>query len=329
MEGDPVPVATRVALSPANFNAVSVSASASGILAYRGYAEERQLSWVDRSGRPIALVGGPDVGQPGFGKLSPDGRTLALGRTVNGNTDIWLIDMERGVPRRFTFEAVRDRTPMWSPDGARIVFASERTGVFDLYERAVDGPGTEKLLLASPEAKIVEDWSPDGRFILYQVQNPKTDRDLWVLPVTGGKPLPVAQTPSAEQVGRFSPDGRWVAYSSSETGQSEIYVQPFPGPGGKVQISTGVMNLSGLIGGGAEWRRDGREFFYLGLNNRVMAVPIAISGSTLKAGTPQALFTVATGGFLASADGQRFLVSTVTAPPAPITVVLNWAGLKK
>ena len=166
MQGDPVPVTTRVALNPAAFNVVAVSTSAGGVLAYRAYAEERQLSWMDRSGRQIATLGRPDVGQPTFGKLSPDGRTLSLGRTVNGNTDIWLIEIERGVPRRFTFEPVRDRSAMWSPDGGRIAFASERTGVFDLYERAVDGSGPEKLLLASSEAKIVEDWSPDGRFIL-------------------------------------------------------------------------------------------------------------------------------------------------------------------
>ena len=118
---------------------------------------------VDRSGRQVAMVGGLDVAQrmafAGPGRLSPDGRTLALPRTVNGNTDIWLIDLERGVPRRFTSEAVRERTPIRSPDGRRLAFASEQTGVFDIFERAFDGSGREKSLLASPEAKVLEDWS--------------------------------------------------------------------------------------------------------------------------------------------------------------------------
>ncbi len=322
MEGDPVPVATHVTLTPGNFNAIAASPSRSGLLAYRANDGARQSFWVDRVGRQIGMLGGPDAAQPSSDEgLSPDGRTVVRQRTVNGNTDIWLIDVERGMPRRFTFEAVRERTPVWSPDGRRIAFASERTGVFDIYERPVDGTATERLLVGSADAKIVEDWSPDGQFVLYTVQNPQTGFDLWVVPVTGDrKPVPVARMPFAERAGRFSPDGRWIAYSSDETGQGEIYVQPFPGPGGKVQISTGG-------GGVAQWRHDGRELFYMGTNNRVMAVAIAISGSALKAGAPVALFTAPAGsGFVASADGQRFLVSTVTTDPAPITVLLNWAG---
>lgn len=155
------------------------------------------------------------------------------------------------------------------------------------------------------------------------LQNPKGDNDLWFLPLAGDrKPLAITQTPFDENGGRFSPDGRWIAYQSDESGENEIYVQPFPGPAGKFQVSTG--------GGAASlWRRDGRELFYRDQNNRVMAVPIAVSGTTLKGGTPVMLFTAPTVDFVASPDGQRFLVSTVTADPAPVTLLLNWAGLRR
>lgn len=331
MVGEPVPLATRVALAPGNFNRIAVSTSASGGVAYRTNAEERQFSWVNRSGRQIGVVGEPDVAQPwgtagGDGSLSPDGRRLALARTVNGNTDIWLVDVEGNLSRRFTTEAVREHTPIWSPDGRRVAFASERTGVFDLYARTVDGSAAETLLRSSPEPKHFEDWSPDGRFVLYHEQHPSTNRDLWALPVAGdSKPLLVANTPFEERNGRFSPDGRWIAFFANETGQGEIYVQPFPGPGGKVQIATGVPSSTT----GVQWRRDGREIYYVGSSNRVMAVPIAITGTEVKAGTPTALFTGPAGGFLAAPDGQRFLVSTITQEAAAITVLLNWAGLHR
>ena len=323
LAGDPVPLAARVTIAPGGFNALAASASMAGPIAYRAHTGAVQLFWADRAGRQIGLVGQPDAGQPGQSSLSPDGRTLALTRTVNGNTDVWLMDLERNVVRPFTFETTRDVNATWSPDGRRIVFQSERAGVYDIYEKPADGTGTETLLLASPQAKIINDWSPDGRFILYQVQDPTTQNDVWVLPLTGDrKPFVVAQTQFAETGARFSPDGHWIAYVSNETGRSEVFVQPFPGPGGKIQISAG----GGTV---PQWRRDGREIYYLGPNNRVMAVPIAVTGTTLQAATPVPLFTAPTAAMVASLDGQRFLVSTVTEEDAPITLLLNWAGLRR
>jgi dipeptidyl aminopeptidase/acylaminoacyl peptidase len=326
--GDPVPVSTRVVLNPGTFNAVAVSASSTGSIAYRASPASRRRVWLDRVGRQIATVGDPDAGQPTNPRLSPDGQTLALTRTVAGNTDVWLIDLERGVPRRLTFDAVREANPVWSPDGRRIAFASERTGVYDLYEKSVDGAARETLLVASSQHKSLwGDWSPDGGFIVYSVQDPTADNDLWVLPLggeglsaEGRKPFVFAQTPFNERDARFSPDGRWIAYNSEESGQYEVYVQPFPGPGRRVQVS---------IGGGRfpEWRRDGRELFYLAPDSRVTAVPMTLTSSAAMAGTPVPLFAAPPGTpFVVTADGQRFLVSPVAEPQSPLTLVLNWAG---
>lgn len=319
--GDALPVARRVAADPNLFANVALSASAAGPVAFRASGAERQLIWLDRSGRQIGTVGGRDGDQPFGIRLSPDGRSAALSRTVAGNTDVWLIEVARGVLRRFVSNSARDYEVLWSPDGTRIVFSSDRMGVLDLFEKAVTGSETEALLLATPEHKNLFDWSLDGRFILFGTQNSKTGQDIWALPLAGDrKPLVVAQTPFQESEGRFSPDGRWVAYGLNESGRSEIYVQPFPGPGGKVQISTGGGNFP-------QWRRDGREIFYLAPDNRLMAVPVLQnSGSALEAGTPTSLFTTRPGSeFAASPDGQRFLVNTaVEDSTSPITIIFNW-----
>jgi serine/threonine protein kinase len=321
--GDSLPVAKSVAVDPNLFANVALSASAAGPVAYRASGVQGQLTWFDRSGRQIGTVGGRDMDQPADIRLAPDGRSVAFRRMVAGNIDVWLMDIARGILRRFTSDPAREYETAWSPDGSRIAFSSDRNGVLDLYEKAVDRAGAESLLLESPEHKNIYDWSLDGRYILYTSQSAKTGEDLWVLPLEGDrKPLAVAQTTFQEVNARFSPDGRWIAYATNESGRTEIHVQPFPGPGAKLQISTTGGNLP-------EWRRDGREIFYFGPGNRLMAVPVMLSpnGTTLEAGPPVVLFAMRPGSeFAASPDGQRFLINTVPEDAAtpPITVVLNW-----
>jgi dipeptidyl aminopeptidase/acylaminoacyl peptidase len=261
--------------------------------------------------------------------ISPDGRRLALHRTVNGNQDIYLLDIAGGVLSRFTFDPSSDASPIWSPDGSRIVFGSNRTGVYDFYEKSVNGAGNEKLLLATQETKVQSDWSPDGRILLYRSLDSKMGYDLWALPFDGDrKPFPVVQTKFDERDGQFSPDGKWIAYQSNDTGQFEIYIQSFPGPGGKFQISSG---------GGAQvrWCRDGKELFYIALDGRLMAVPIQLtSGVQSVAGTPVPLFITHIGGaiqrtdrqqYIVSPDCRQFLMNTVVEESAPpITLILNW-----
>ena len=317
---DLLPVAPRVLVSPSTTGFAALSVSSVGAIAYRASAGETQLVWLDRAGNAVDNVGQRDDAQLELAALSSDGRTVAMVRTVDGNTDVWLLESQRGAPRRLTFDPRSDATPIFSPDGSRIAYVSDRKlDVWDIFERRADGTGGETLLLESDENKQALGWSPDGRYILYSTQNPQTDSDLWALPLGGGlKPFPIAATPYVELEARFSPDGRWVAFDSTETGQTEIYLQPLPGPGPKAQIS---------VGGGRRprWRLDGRELFYVGAENRLMAVSIGQGRSGLEAGPPRALFRMPSDApYEPSPDGQRFLVTTVVSEASPITIILNW-----
>jgi Tol biopolymer transport system component len=329
LSGQPASIAEQVA---------AISASRAGPIVYRTSprAGRRQLVWIDRSGKEIGGIGTPDDSRmPGTSDiaLSPDGRYVSLNRVVDGNQDIWLLETARGVLSRFTFESAANHDLRWSPDGRRVVFNSNKSGVFDLYVSSASGSGNEELLLSTPQNKSASDWSTDGRFLLFRSIDPVTSHDLWALPLDGDRqPFPVVRTNFIEAFGQFSPDGKWVAYQSNESGRPEVYAQPFPGPGPKVQISTN---------GGAQmrWRRDGREMFYMTLDSRMMAVPIrpTANGEGLVAGEPLPLFTTRVGDIVAlqsgynlsyviSPDGRRFLMNTVVEEPAaaPITVILNW-----
>jgi Tol biopolymer transport system component len=206
-------------------------------------------AWVDRFGTELAKVGNPENMTPAYPSISPDFSRVAVQRSTDGNTDIWLIELGRGVATRFTTDPGPDIAPIWSRDGNRIVFSSlGKRGVFDLYEQAVTSKVSQvsQVLLANDQSKQVTDWSRDGRFLLYRASDPKMDWDIWALPLDGEqKPIPVVQTKFEERDGQFSPDGKWIAYQSDETGRFEIYVQPFPGPGEKKRIS---------INGGAQVR---------------------------------------------------------------------------
>ncbi|MGA2879572.1 MAG: protein kinase [Bryobacteraceae bacterium] len=323
------------------------SASSNGVLAYRsGIFANTRLTWYDRQGEAVGMVGEP--GQYIQIALSPDDTRIAMARRdplavdkggQNGNLDIWLHELARGISTRFTFDLGAERMPIWSPDGSSIAFTSNRDGPYNIYQKPSSGAGNDEALLKSGEDKFLQDWSPDGRFLLYATQSHGTGLDLWALPLTGDnhKPSLYLKTELNEDHARFSPDGRFVAYTSSESGKNEIYVRPFPAPsGGKWMISTD---------GGFQprWRRNGKELFYVSANAMLMAVEVNLS-PVFKAGIPKALFPVSyyggdngTARYDVTADGRRFLInSMITAPTSgdltspPMTVVLNWqASLKK
>ena len=339
VSGDPIRVADAGTDEGVGRSMFSVSST--GVLMYRGgsAAQRRRLAWFDRSGRVLSTVGqGDDITSPGNPELAPDGRRVALQSTVQGNVDIWFMDLSRGVESRFTFDPASEGYALWSPNGDRVVFASTRSGVYNLFEKtASGGVNEEKVLLATPQDKRPLSWSSDGRFVLYATYDPGTGADLWALPMTGDrKPFAVAQTKFAETEGQFSPDGRWVAYASNESGRLEIYVRQFPVSGETVQVST-------TGGSQVRWRQDGKELYYVAPDARLMAVAITTraDGRPLEAGQPAALFStrLASGAnitgwraqYATTSDG-RFLLNTRVDNVAqrPISVVLNWAsGFKK
>jgi Tol biopolymer transport system component len=335
--GEPVPITDRVAVD-GSLNSAAITASAAGPIAYRpgGASGQRQLTWFDRTGRKVGEIGIADTTALLNPELSPDGRSVALNRTVESYHDIWQIEVARSVFRRFTFDPLSDQIPVWSPDGQRIVFGSNRVnGIYDLYVKAANSPDPEQLLLASPQNKFPMGFSRDGRFLLYRNTSEGTNWDLWALPFDGAvpvrKPFPVVQTSFQEQMGELSPDGRWIAYQTNESGRYEVYVQSFPQAGARTQVSTG---------GGSQprWRPDGAELFYMGLDSRLMAATIAVDArGQLHSASPVGLFLVRTPGgpvpspqkqqYAVSPDGQRFLVNSLTdeATTSPITLILNWA----
>jgi serine/threonine protein kinase/Tol biopolymer transport system component len=336
LTGAPVTVAEPVAFSGL-VGAFSVSES--GLVAYRpGRAGRRQLSWFDRAGKSLGTVGAPDEALLSGPSISPDDRRVAVFRSVQDKFDIWLLDGAR--TSRFTFAEGFDQWPLWSPDGGRIVFSSIRNQQRRVYVKPSSGAGSEELVLELPLATnaITNDWSADGRFVLYHSRDPETDRDLWVLPMEGARePWLFLKTNFAEAAGQFSPDGRWVAYQSNETGRYEIYVRPFVDPaaaGSKVTGTGGQWQVS--TGGGmfARWRLDGKELYYNGPDGRMMAAPMTASGTTLEPGTPVALFQARIYGggtdnnlgrqYDVARDG-RFLINTIVDDAAsPITLIQNW-----
>src|SRR5262249_16113416 len=220
--------------------------------------------------------------------------------------------------------------------GSRIVWASTRDGIPNLYQKAASGAGEETPLLKSLLPKIPTDWSQDGHFIIYTQLDPKTKDDVWVLPAPGSgeaKPSPLVQTEANETAGAFSPDGRWLAYASDVSGRFDVYVQRLPGGSGKRQVST-------CGGNNPRWRRNGKELFYYAGDGKLMAVSVK-SGESLETGPPVSLFEFRAGNgrssgapapYAVTADGQRFLINAVveTEPNAPLTVWVNWAaGVKK
>ncbi len=332
LSGQAMAVAEQVNFSPGvppTGTLAAFTVSATGVLVFEALMTSR-LVWFDRAGRQTGTLG--DAARHGSGvHLSPDGRQASVVVTDSREAaNVWLFDVARGVRTPLTVSGVVSTAvapgSIWSPDGHRVVFASTQKGPRDLFQKASNGAGPENVLLADDANKYPESWSPDGRFLLYMRWAKGSTPDIWVLPLFGDrKPYGFIEAPFFELASQFSPDGRWVAYNSNESGRSEVYVVPFPGPGGKVRISTGG-------GDSARWRRDGKEIFYLA-GNTLMAAGVTANGSRLAVGAVQRLFDVPTADgywpYDVSPDGQRFLVNMLEGAVAPLTIVVNWpAGLK-
>jgi len=330
--GDAVPVAEKIS---SYFSGGQFSSAQNGALVYRngGAGDVATLTWFDRGGKTLNIPG--DIGSGALAPvLSPDGTRAAVDRLVDASDryrNLWLLDLGRGSGTRFTFtQNGRDEYPAWSPDGTRLAFTSNRTGTQDLYEHATNGAGEDQVLFKSENNKFVNDWSRDGRFLLFE-NAPARHRELWVLPMEGAgerKPVLFLRSEFDNRSGRFSPDGHWIAYASNESGTSEIYVRPFPAPTG------GGRKWMVSQGGGTEprWRRDGKELFYLKPDGEVMVSAVSATGAAFQPGVPKPLFrATGTGTWDVAADGTKFLIPIINgdATQYPFTVVLNWMGALK
>jgi dipeptidyl aminopeptidase/acylaminoacyl peptidase len=334
LSGDAIPVVNDVAFNMGTRRGV-FSISNTGTLAYRT-AEDAVLAWFDRAGTSLGTVAPP--GHYYNPAISPDGRQVAVARLdAHAPTqDIWLIDASRGSSTRLTFDGGMDASPVWSPDGARIVYVSWRPEKGDLYVKSLTRAGPAELLLSQLLPIFPVDWSRDGNIVVFlqagegggvAAGRPRGGfRNIWALPLRGKRiPFTAVDTPTYHA--RLSPDGRWLAYDSGESGSSEVYVQPFPGTAGeKWQISN--------QGEEPKWRQDGNELFYLGADQRLMAVRIRTS-PRFEAARPVPLFeapamignTLGLGTrYDVAPDGQRFLFNAPAGDPSkPITVVVKWA----
>lgn len=318
--GEPAAIADRIDHFPES-GIAAFSASNTGALVYRSSPEgaANRLIWFDRSGKRVGELGDPaPYRNP---RLSPDGKRLAVELVDgSGNRDIWIIDLARRVPVRFTFDPGRDASPVWSANGQQIVWQGH-TG---LYLKSADGKGGEQRLRDEPW--IPDDWLPDGSGFLC---HPNAPRQIMFIPASGvdRTPRKVIEGRSITTHARISPDGRWVAYSSADSGRFEIIIQDYPTASGRWQVSTN---------GGIQpkWRPDGKELFYLTLDARLIAVPVTL-GALVEIGKPQILFQTqaeASTGFTwhqydVSQDGQRILVNTAEVHATPVTVVYDWPAL--
>lgn len=235
-------------------------------------------------------------------------------------SSIWLMDV--GSPRvtRLTWGHTRDESPVWSPDGSRIAFSSHRDDHQGVHIVVRTLNGMEESLVQLPDAQLT-DWSRDGRFLIYSARSPKTQSDLWMLPMMGDKkPMPLDQSPANESQGIVSPDGRWLAYVSDESGSEEIYLRPFPPMEGRWQVSTGG-------GTRPRWRDDGRELLFLSPNSDVMAVPVEVGSPSPRLDTARRLFVLDSADDFAVSGSQVIAqMPGEGASNRQLEVILNWAA---
>ncbi len=325
LTGEAFPLAEGLTFT-GNVGNTAFTTASNGTLLYLaggGGAQEREIAWLDRSGRRAKTL----VKQKGLlgPTLSPDERRVAyIDGKVSDEGDVWLHDIAQGTSQRFTFGPYAALWPEWSSDSASVVFSALPN--YELFQKSIRTSAKEESLKVIGTNTRVSSWQSDGKLLAYSQTGDSTKDDLWLLPLEGDrKPKLFKQTPFAERSGQISPDGRWMVYSSDASGQSEIYIEPMPSGGAQRQISIGG-------GGNPSWRKDGRELYFIKSGNKLMVVDVK-PGPELTFGTPRELFTSnliaepRSRAVYPNADGSQFLalLPVGDAPAAPpLTVVTNW-----
>src|SRR5262245_1000423 len=321
LRGEAAPIAEKIRFNPNRWTG-SYAVSPDGLLLYQGggFIGKPQIALFGPDGRKLGTIGEP---APVVSlRLSPDGMKAAA--NISGAADlleIWIYDLARGLGSRFTFGPDPAVYPVWSPDGGRIVYSN---GGGSLYVKATDGTSEPKPL-STEKSNIRQPmtWTPDGRAVVFRTQTGTTGLDLLILPMDGDqKPRPFIATPSNEYTGDFSPDGHWFAYISDESGRQELYIVPYPGPGGKWQVSS---NGAGDL----FWLSDGHEIGYITPENKLFAVGLTVRGANLDLGAAHPLFEGVTlpDNFNMTRDGKRILgtIPVEGSLSPPLTAVTNWA----
>jgi eukaryotic-like serine/threonine-protein kinase len=324
--GSPVPLAEHVQFARGGTGAFA--ASSTGELAYGSQAGggKYQWTWMDLNGKVLAKIGEPTTLGFAGARLSPDDKWVAA--SDDSHTAIWLYELSRGIATRLTFDSGFDSDPIWSPDGKSILYdnaigsGAGTGGTFTLSVKPADGGGKSQVVYRSTSYTQPNSWSPDGKYVAMTVfgGGVSPHNDIWILPMSGDrKPFPFLQSNGNKSYPGFSPDGRWLLYTSDESGRNEVYVVPFPGPGGKWQISSGGSDF-------ATWIGD-HQIAYVAADLKLMAVSVLGSGGTIQVGLPHAHGTVLNHVLWAgwSRDGKRSLVAEpVNTSTPPLTLVTNW-----
>jgi hypothetical protein len=325
--GEAITISDRVARNP-NYSRDSFSVSETGLLVYDPVVnrQNKQLVWVDRSGKTLRATGA--IGGFSAPSLSPDETRVVVDRVkMDSDThDLWVQDLNSGAASRFTFESADHTNPIWLSDGSRIVWASNREGPYQLFVKPANGEGQDQRWSSTDRITIATGRTADSRSIISYEVDAKTKRDVWLRQLDGdSKPVPLVQSPGSDIGGPVSPDGRWLAYASDQTGEYEIYVTSFPDAKGKWQLSTGG-------GIGPAWRKDGKELFFYSRDGQMMSVDVS-GAASFEASAARALFEFRSGNgltfvapYAAAADGKRFLINTIVdeSNGAPLTLVINW-----
>jgi Tol biopolymer transport system component len=329
--GDPVPLASDVALFPVGFHASFWSSASGNLLAYRTEASDKpRLTWIFPDGKRQSATGTDDFYT--HLRVSRDGaraaKELADG---SGNMDVWTWDFARGIKTRQTFDPKPDRAPTWAPNGREIAFSSNRTGTWQLFRKDVSSGQPDEQLTSSPGDKIVPDWSRDGRYLVYIQIGTTTAEDIWALPLDGDRqPYPILQTQAIETNPALSPDGHWLAYESSQTGRPEVLVTRFPGSRAAVDATAPRWQVSTQGGSRPRWSADGRALFYVALDDsNIIRVDVRRSAAGLESDAPHVaveipVMPVARSPFDVSADGRLLLLERTISRGVPLAVVKNW-----
>ena len=322
--GDAVPVCEDVMVI---HGAAVVVASASGgeVLAYQsgGGGQGGVLQWIDRAGELLGTAGEQTEYREVW--ISPDDTMAAVSTDdlATGMGDIWILELDRNLASRLTFDPGDEQQIAWSPDSTYIAFARTVGSGVDIYRKLVGGASDAEPLLESELDTFPTSWSPDGRLLAFDASSPDTGWDEWILPLDGGEPYPFLHSPFNESNGVFSPDGRWMAYTSDESGRAEVYLTPFPGPGRRWRVST-----DGALY--PRWSRTGRELFYQRMDGSLFGVKVDLSESSVRIGVPELLINTRPTGlsypYSPAADGERFLIIDPRLGTQSLNVVLDWAA---